>query len=98
MIDDVVDQRLWMRVEDVIGRRHRRNPDAGSLRPGFGRDDLGYFEHQLRPVLDRSAVSIGALVGAVLGELVQEIAVGAMDLDAVETCSKRVRGAALETL
>ena len=57
---------------------------------------LGDFQHQLGAVLDRSAVSIGALVGAILGELIEQITVCAMDLDAVETGSDRVRRTTLE--
>src|SRR5579871_3226683 len=43
-----------------------------------------YLQHQPRAVLDRAAVAIGALVGAVLQELVEQITVGAVDLDTVE--------------
>ncbi len=56
------------------------------------------FQHQLGAVLDRPAIGIGTLVGAVLGELIEQIAVGAMNLDAVETGGERVLGAALEIL
>src|SRR6202012_4094374 len=40
---------------------------------------------------------VGALVGAVLGELIEQIAVGAVDLDAIKTGGNRIRRAALET-
>jgi hypothetical protein len=40
---------------------------------------------QARAVLDRAAVGVGALVASVLQELVEQIAVGAVDLDAVDT-------------
>jgi hypothetical protein len=45
---------------------------------------VGHFQHQARAVFDRAAVGVGALVGAVLQELVEQVAVGAVDLDAVE--------------
>src|SRR5207245_10540174 len=38
-----------------------------------------------------------ALVGAVFCKLIEQIAVGAMDLDAIETCFQRVQRAAPET-
>ncbi len=46
-----------------------------------GVDDL---EREAQAVLDRAAVDVGALVRAVAQELVDQIAVGAVDLDAVE--------------
>src|SRR5690606_42011755 len=60
------------------------------------RDRLGDLQHQPGAVLDRSAIGIGALVGAVLGELVEQIAVGAMNLDAVEAGFDRVQRGLLE--
>ena len=92
----MVEQRLRVAIGDVVGRRHRRNADAGSFGPGDSRDHLRYFEHQLCAVLDRAAIGIGTLVGAVLGELIEQIAVGAMDFDTVETGRNRIRGAAFE--
>src|SRR6266850_3425021 len=73
-------------------------PDAGSRRADFGGCRLCDFQHQSGAVLDRAAVSVGTLVGAVLGELIEQIAVGAVDLDAVETGFDRVHRTALEAL
>ena len=97
-IDDVIEQRLRIAVGDIVGGRHRRDADAGALGAGYRGHHLGHFQHQLGAVLDRSAIGIGALVGAVLGELIEQIAVGAVDLDAVETGGQRILGAALEIL
>ena len=66
--------------------------------PASAADHLRNLQHQLGAVLDRAAIGIGALVGAVLGELIEQIAVGAVDFDAVETGRQRIRGAALEIL
>src|SRR6185437_12784470 len=85
-------------VGNVVGRRYRRDADASALGTCFGDDRLRNFQHQSRAVFDRSAVSIGALVGAVLGELVEQVAVRAMDLDAVETRSERIRSTSLEVV
>ena len=58
-----------------------------------GDDRVGDLEHQPGAVLDRAAVAVGPLVRAVLQELVEEIAVGAVDLDAVEAGGLGVLGA-----
>ncbi len=47
---------------------------------------VGHFQHQPGAVLDAAAVAIGALVAAVLEELVQQVTVGAVDFYAVEAC------------
>ncbi len=52
-------------------------------------------------VFDRAAIGVGAPVGAVTGELVEQITVGAVQFDAVETggfgvrCSDGIRRAAI---
>src|SRR5690606_34021605 len=48
------------------------------------RDRLGHLEEQPGAIGDRPAVLVGALVRARLKELFEQVAVGAMDLDAVE--------------
>ena len=45
---------------------------------------LQHLGREAQPVVDRSAIFVGAEVGAVAQELVDQIAVGAVDLDAVE--------------
>ena len=95
-VDDMVEQGLRVRIRDVVGRRHRRDADAGAIGAGLRCDGPGDFQHQPRAVLDRAAIGIGALVGAVLGELLEQIAVGAVDLDAVEAGFERILRGALE--
>ena len=62
----------------------RRQVHADPARAPHRDHGVGHFQHQARAVFDRAAVAVGALVAAVLQELVEQIAVGAMDLDAVE--------------
>ena len=73
-----------------------RRAGPGAYRPGRAphRDGgIGDLEHQPGTVLDRAAVFIGPMVRAVLQELVEQIAVGAVDLDAVEAGRLGVLGA-----
>jgi len=46
---------------------------------------FGDFQPEARAVLDAAAVAVGALVRDVLGELINEVAIGAVNLDPVET-------------
>ena len=62
----------------------RREMHADPARPPDGDDGVRHFEHEPGAVLDRAAIAVVALVAAVLQELVEQIAVRAVDLDAVE--------------
>ena len=75
-----------------IAARRQVKPDAVCTPDLDARVDD--FEHQPRAVLDWAAVGVGAKIRAVLQELVEEIAVGAVDFDAVEPCALGVLGAA----
>ena len=97
-IDDVVEQRLRIAVDDVVRGRHRRDADAGTAAADFGGDGLGNLQHQPRAIFDRTAIGVGALVGAVLGELIEQVAVRAVNLDAVKTGFDGVGGCALEVV
>ncbi len=70
------------------GEVHADAAGAPDLDRGIGR-----FQQQTRAVLDRAAIVVGALVGAVLQELVEQIAVGAVELHAVEAGFLGVLGA-----
>ena len=59
---------------------------------------LRHFQVQTRPVLDRAAVLIGPLIRARMQKLVQQIAVRAMDLYAVEAGILRVLSARAKLL
>src|SRR5206468_9874226 len=54
------------------------------------------FEHEAGAVFDGAAVLVGPVVGAVLEELIEEIAVGSVEFDAVESGELGVLCAAAE--
>jgi hypothetical protein len=73
-----------MVIARVVGRRHGREPDAGAVAAdGFGHG-AGHLQQEARAVGDAAAVVVLAVVAAALEELVDQVAVGSMDLDAVE--------------
>ncbi len=61
-----------------------RKSDADPVHADFVADGGQHLGHEAQSAVDRSAVGIGAEVGAVAQELVDQIAVRAVDLDAVE--------------
>ena len=61
-----------------------READRGAARPGNCRHRFGRLAQQAEAILDRAAIFVVAKIGAVAQELVDQIAVGGMDLHAVE--------------
>ena len=74
-----------MSLNGVTG--DRRTPTRPLPIAADGRED---FEQQARPVFLAAAIGIAALVGRRTQELVDQVAVAGMDLDAVETGRHRI--------
>src|SRR5690606_3757818 len=83
-------------VRHAVMRTGRREAYTHTVRTPGPNDRIDDLKGQARAVLDRPAVGVGAAVGLVLEELLQEIAVGGVDLDAVESSSARALGRAAE--
>ena len=66
--------------------------DADFVSADGGDDGLGDFEAEARAVGDAAAVAVSAVVAGVLEELVDQVAVGGMDFDAVEAGRDAVFG------
>jgi len=71
-------------VGDAVSVAARSEVHADAAGAEDGDDGVGDLEVQPGTVLNGAAVGVGAVVGAVLEELVEQIAVGAVDLDTVE--------------
>ena len=82
----VCHQRLRVTVgAGVVAGRHRRQPHARAAAANGTSHRLRHFQQQPAAVGDAAAVSVAAVVDAVAQELVDQVAVGGVDLDAVET-------------
>ena len=62
----------------------RRDAHPDPVRTQDGTHRVDHLEQEARAVGDRAAIRVGALVGAVAQELIDEVAVRAMQFDAVE--------------
>ena len=63
----------------------RREMHADTTRAPDADNGVGHFEQQARTIFNRAAVAVRALVRTVLKKLIEKIAIGAVNLDAVET-------------
>lgn len=80
------------RAEQARGPTLERAPWAKSearlRRPNGLHDGIDHFEREPASVLDRPAILIGPLVTGILEELVDQIPMRTVDLDAIESCTK----------
>ncbi len=91
VLDDVGEERLGLGIVHVIGGRDWRQADAGLAAAHSVCHGAGDFQREAGAVFDAAAVVVGALVAAAFHELVEQVAVGAVDLDAVKAgCLDRV--------
>jgi hypothetical protein len=96
LLCDVTECGLRVVVADVVEGAERRQAHADTVRAPHLDHRLHDLHQQPRPVLDRSAIFVAAPVRAGSDELLQQISVGAMDLDAIEAGAHGIPGAAEE--
>ena len=88
----VEEDRGRIAVDRSVGAVRRRQTDADPVRADGGDHGGRDLQHEAGAVLDRTAITVVALVGTILEELVDQIAVGGMDLDTVEAGLPRLFG------
>src|SRR5258706_11073637 len=88
--DRVAVQRHWIGLTAAIGNAIGRQPYADAVGAPHLDRGLGDLDQKSHTVLDRAAILIGAQIGVRLQELLDQIAIGAMDLDTIEAGLKRI--------
>src|SRR5258705_11868655 len=94
-LGDKTKGRLRVIVVDIVHFAERRYAHTDAIRSPDRCQSLGDFEQQSRSVRHRATVGVCAPVGAGLNELIEQIAVGGMYLDAAEIGGLCVFAAAL---
>jgi hypothetical protein len=79
------EERLRVAVGDVVERRERGETHAHTVVLPDLQDSIGDLEQQARAVLDASPVVIGTAIRLIPQKLIEQIAVGGVYLDPVET-------------
>ena len=85
-----------VRVRYAVRITSRRQVHADAARPEDRNSCFGTLNMQTGAVFDGAAVLICPVVGAVLEELVEQVAVGSVEFDAIEAGELSVLGAAAE--
>ena len=85
LLHHISKQRLRVAVKSIVGRGYGRQPDAAALAAHCIGYPTGDFQQQPGAVFNADGViALGALVRAVFKELVEQIAIGSMNLDTVK--------------
>ncbi len=89
-LDDVSVERHRVGFAAVVGDAVGREPNADAIGAPYLDRGLCDLEQEAGAVLDRAAILIGPQIGVRLQELLDQIAVGSVNLDAVEAGGKCV--------
>ena len=80
----VFEQRLRIGIDDAVGRCDGRQAYARAVSANFIAYRRHHLQQQARAVLNRATVGIGALICTGFQKLVQQVAVGRVDFNAVK--------------
>ena len=83
-------------VGDAVGIAAWRQVHADPTGAEDGDGSVGALKHEAGSVFDRAAILVRSVIGAVLEELVEKIAVGSVEFDTVESSGLSVLRAAAE--
>ena len=80
----MLEQRLRVGIPGIVGRVDWRQADAGASAADRAGNGAHHFQQQACAVFDAAAIVVGAVVGAALQKLVEQVTVGTVDFGAVE--------------
>jgi hypothetical protein len=80
----------------AVAARRQMHPHALGTPNGDHR--ISDFKHEPGTVFNRPTVLIGAMIGTVLKKLIDQVAIGSVDLHAIKTSDLRVLRAFAESL
>src|SRR5258706_54257 len=86
---NVIEQSGRVTVRHRVPRAAGTNSHGNAISTPHRGKRFHYFEKETRPVLDRPAIGVRALVAAILQEFIGQIAVGGMKFDSVKTSNSR---------
>ena len=87
---DAAEGRLWVVVAHVVEGAERRQSYADAILTPNIAHRLDHINEQPHPILDWTAISVGAPIGARINQLVEQITVGGEDLHTVESGLQRI--------
>ena len=87
-----IGQRIGVFIAHALARAGRADADTNSAGADHCRHGFQHLAQQARATSQVTAISIASVIGVRLQELVDEIAVGRVDLHAVEPSDQRIRG------
>src|SRR6266852_2541022 len=85
---DIVEQCVWITIGHAIPSASRRNADSHAVTAPYRNHCFNHFKQEARPILERTAITIGAPVDAILQKLIRQVAVTRVKLNAIK--SRRV--------
>ena len=94
----MLEQRLRVALRRVVDGRDGREADAHAVGADLLRHSGHHFEQEAGAVFDAAAVRVGAVVGAVAQEGVDQVAMGAVDFHAVKTGGNGIGGGLTEVV
>src|SRR5262249_17455404 len=87
---DVGEWSAWVAVGHAVEGSARRDPDTDAPGTPDAHERPDHLEKEPRAVLDRAAIAVCSLVAVVLEELVEQMAIGGHELDAIEAGLLRI--------
>ena len=86
LLGHIAEQRHGVAVVHAVCVAHGVQVHADALRGPLLQQSVDHLKQEARAVFDAAAVLVGALVAAIVQELVKQVAVGCMHFDKVKTC------------